>query len=833
MTKKRAMKIAAMCMAATLAGTTGYTFYPRTAYAVETKQDDVEEDEQMLTDTIIDNDNADDEEIDKSETVYVIANADGSVKETIVSEWLKNPEGKDKLEDKSDLKDIENVKGSETFTQSGNDVTWDAKGKDIYYQGKTDKKLPVDVKVSYTLDGKSVTPEEIAGKSGHATIRFDYANNEKTTMKVDDKEYEVYVPFMMMSGMILDEDKFQNVKVTNGRVISEGERTIVIGTAMPGLEESLKLSNKLSDKLDLDIPKYVEVSADVTDFQLDMTITAAMTDMLSTVKIDDEKKEDGKSMLDSLDDLDDLDDKLGDLEDASGKLVDGSSKLTDGVKSLDDGAKTLGSGVDKLYEGSSTLTKAYEGKNGAVKGAKKLAKGASDLSSGAKKLDKGVGSLKSGSKSLAAGASKLDKGVSSAESGAKDLQTGLGTLSKGASDLETGLGDINTGASGLETGLKDIDSGAKGLETGLDTINKGAASLSAGLNTAVSSNETINGGAEALDQGVDALKEAMTATIADLKAKKSQYEQAGAAKAEAAKTEADPDKRAELIAEANQAGGAAAALGAVIKGMEEQDLAKNLKALSDGSENLKNGVAAYTAGVKDAATGAASLATGTASAYEGAKKLSAGTNSAYAGSKALSEGAKSAYEGSKALSEGASSAYTGSGSLVTGLGELKSGSSTLSTGAAKLDKGVKQLRSGSNALSTGAGALSKGAKALSGGVGKLYDGSKTISTNLGKVSTGVKDLLTGTSKLYEGSKTLSEGMDKFDKEGIKKLTGKVHDALNDMDDYDISGLADRTKATIDAGKDYGIFTDAADDAKTSVKFIYKTASIESDKKKSE
>ena len=168
------------------------------------------------------------EEAGKVETVYVTANASGAVDDVIVSEWLKNANSSAELSDTTELKNIVNVKGKESYTEnSDGTVTWDANGSDIYYQGTTDKELPVDMKITYTLDGKEIAPEDLAGKSGKVTIRFEYDNKEKQVVDVDGKEVEVYTPFAMVSGMMLDSDKFANVEISNGKVISkmEGYRT--------------------------------------------------------------------------------------------------------------------------------------------------------------------------------------------------------------------------------------------------------------------------------------------------------------------------------------------------------------------------------------------------------------------------------------------------------------------------------------------------------------------------------------------------------------------------------------------------------------------------------
>ena len=111
-------------------------------------------------------------ETTKDETVYVIAGADGEAEKVIVSDWIKNPNGETTINDSSDLTDIKNIKGSETYTidEDGMKI-WDAEGNDIYYQGYSDKTLPVDVGITYTLDGKTISPDDLAGQSGHVVDR--------------------------------------------------------------------------------------------------------------------------------------------------------------------------------------------------------------------------------------------------------------------------------------------------------------------------------------------------------------------------------------------------------------------------------------------------------------------------------------------------------------------------------------------------------------------------------------------------------------------------------------------------------------------------------------
>ena len=232
-----------------------------------------------------------------SETVYVIANADGSAQKVIVSQKYDADDANAAQEAQSTLTDPQNVKG------------------DNCWQGTTDKALPVTMAITYTLDGKTVTAAELAGKSGHVTMRFDYTNTQYETKTIGGKQEKIYVPFAVLTGALLDSDHFTNVTVTNGKLVDDGDHTVVVGMAFPGLQESLALN---SDKLD--IPSYVEISADVTDFALDTTLTIVTNSVFSDV--DDGKLDESA--------LSDLSGGIGKLTDAMAQLMSGSGELYDG-----------------------------------------------------------------------------------------------------------------------------------------------------------------------------------------------------------------------------------------------------------------------------------------------------------------------------------------------------------------------------------------------------------------------------------------------------------------------------------------------------------------------
>lgn len=293
------------------------------------------------------------ETLHRDETVYVIANTDGSVRRIIVSDWIRNGLAAAQVEERSELSQVEAVKGSATYTLGQDNArVWDAQGQDLYYQGSIEKALPVDMTVTYQMDGQTVTPGQIAGKSGHVTIRFDYENRQYEMVEIDGTEEKIYVPFAMLTGLLLDSDRFTNVTVSNGKLFCDGSHTAVVGVAFPGLQEDLAM-----EKDRLDIPDYVEIEADVKDFSLATAVTVASSGLFD--QLDDET-------LERLE-LGELADGVDRMSDAMDQLMDGSSQLYDGLCTLLDSSQQLIDGVDRLCQGLNELTAHNSQLNGGAK----------------------------------------------------------------------------------------------------------------------------------------------------------------------------------------------------------------------------------------------------------------------------------------------------------------------------------------------------------------------------------------------------------------------------------------------------------------------------------
>ena len=292
------------------------------------------------------------EEKDKTETVYVKSDAKGNPREITVQTKLKNTGDGDTIKDYTNLTDIKNKEGDEAFTQNADGtVEWENHGEDITYEGTGSAELPVDVSISYELDGQAIEPKELAGKSGQLKIRFDYKNKTTQTIKVDGKEEQVSVPFAVISMMLLSDDHASDIEVENGKVMDIDGQKLVIGYACPGLTKSLKLTTYEPTE-DIDIPEYVEVTADVTDFSLDFTATIISSGLLEDMDLKD------------LDEVDEMSDNMKKLEEATDKLSDGAGALEEGmetyktylnqylagVAALDQGAGALESGLQVMNE---------------------------------------------------------------------------------------------------------------------------------------------------------------------------------------------------------------------------------------------------------------------------------------------------------------------------------------------------------------------------------------------------------------------------------------------------------------------------------------------------
>lgn len=787
-----------------------------------------------IADKLMDSVSLKDNDADKDESVYLISDANGNVNKTIVVDHLKNKDKKDTLEDASNLSDIENVKGKEKFTQSGDKLTWQAGGKDIYYQGTATAEPPVTQKVTYYLDGKEISPEDLAGKSGKVKIRFDYTNTTSYTETVNGEKQTVSVPFAAITGLVLG-DGFENIEVTNGKAEVSDSSSVVLGYALPGLKDSLGIKDGDLDG-DVNIPEYMEMTADVKNFSMPaaMTFVVNASDYVSTDGID----------------TSDIDDMINDLKDASTQLQDGSKTLAEGTDTLSDGLSTLQSKLGTFASGVGTLQS----------GLKAYTDGVSTLSGGLNTLGNSTGALVSG-------ADKLNSGAGQLASGSATLKDGLKSYTDGASTLAAGVGNLDAGMDTLKSGTDTLSQSAPSLVSGVNSLSDGINTLNKALKTPMSDEEVAKY-KKAAKAGVDAKladdtnatsynntkkyaaekyynemtsDSSVEKTVESLKANKTLYNMIYST------VEAQVKQQIENAIQEYVSNGVSRE--EAIKAICGQDYDKYVEELS--TNNTDSQLKAMAKQVLEGVAGSSKDAVGTSvadaaktGAETGAQEavitginstkenISNQINAKQKSGESLVSGATKLNEGAKVLAEKLPE-------LTKGVANLKDGSSQLSAGAAKLTSNNDTLNAGATALNAGASQLSAGTQSLmnsvptlTSGIKQLVDGSNTLVANnaqlnsgasqladgTNQIVSGVDQLTTGSKTLADGAHTLADGMVQFNEEGINKIL----DAYNG----DLKPFTDKLQAVIDAGEEYQTYSAIADGQTGSVKFIYKLASID-------
>ena len=271
----------------------------------------------------------------KSETVYSNLDSNGKEYKTIVSTQLTNEDKSDEITDISNLLNIENTNGDETFKKEGNQIVWDSNGNNIYYKGESDKQLPVECKITYELNGEEISAEELKGKSGNVKIKINYTNNEKHIVSINGKQVTMYTPFIIVAGTKIDNAKNKNIQITNGKIVDNGESTLAVGIAMPGMQENIGIS-----KSKIDIPEEIEISMETEDFEMGNIIA-----VVAVKGIDEDLTSDLNSMYS----------QINELANASNEILAGANQLKEGTSELVSGVDQLKDGTGAAYAGSKQI----------------------------------------------------------------------------------------------------------------------------------------------------------------------------------------------------------------------------------------------------------------------------------------------------------------------------------------------------------------------------------------------------------------------------------------------------------------------------------------------
>lgn len=537
----------------------------------------------------------------KDETVYVVTESDGSQSDLIVSDHLKNKSGKDKIEDISTLTNIENVKGKEKFKREDDGtLSWYAKGNDIYYQGKTDQEAPVSMDIKYYLDGKEVEGADLSGKSGKVKIIINYTNNA---------EYQgIKVPFVVLTGMVLENDTFQNVTVSSGKVIDDGQKSFIVGMAAPGIADNLGISED-----ELGFGSTVEITGDAKKFAPEDMMTVVTNDFFQDIDMSELG-------------VGDLDSQIGQLDNAAKQLVSGTNTLYKGIETLNSSSAALASGVGKLNQGAAKID---ENTKTALQGSKDLAAGSQFLSS---QLNSKLGDMGDGVAKLNTAAGAIGQYVAAINAGLNGDGTATNQgLVKGADGL----------VAGMETAKETLDQGATADQTALayleqqhtaGTINdadytklktliEGSEEAQTGVSASLDTTGKLGGGAAKIAAGAKQLQGAMAGNG----------------------TEKNP--------------GLTNVSGQLTAGVQE--MAKQLGAATSETGEL-------SVGLNKLVTGSSALAAGEEQLSAGASELAAGMNQLYSKSGLLISGIGQLDAGSKKLNDGMSQFYKeGIGKIVS------------------------------------------------------------------------------------------------------------------------------------------------------------------------
>lgn len=598
-------------------------------------------------------------ETTKDETVYVLANAEGEAKRVIVSDWLTNPDGEKDLADATTLKDAKAVKGS-AFLKDG--VWYNADGADVYYQGDAEDALPVNLTVSYTLDGEAKTAAEMTGRSGRVTIRV--------ACDVKETKDGVKVPFAALTAALLDNDVFTNIEVTNGKFLDDGDRTVVVGWALPGLQETLKL-----DAETVTLPEYVEISAEAKNFEAPTTLTVVTNELFTGVDVD------------SID-ATELTENINRLKDGMAQLKDGASRLADGVSALKDGAKTLADGATELKNGAEALK---EGANPLGDGVSQLNDGATALETGSAQLTEGLNTLTANNEALASGATKLFEtvlGIANTQLSAAMENAPTLTIENYEETL-TALLDACSEA-GIDKQLHDqveavVNQNRAKIEEAVTA--KVQETVAAQVEEAVRENVTAQVLA-AMDMTPDTYKAAVeSGALTD--AQKNQI--AAAVDAQMKSQEV----KAVLAQQTGQTMGSDE-----IKATIEQNVNEQVEALTQQNMASKDVQAKRAAALEQGQAAAASL-TALKAQLDDYRTFYDGLNAYLAGTAQAANGASELKTGAAQLAAGTEELNGKVPALLEGIGSLSNGMNTLTENLPSLTDGVQQLLDGANELKDG------------------------------------------------------------------------------------------------------------------------------------
>lgn len=544
----------------------------------------------------------------KDETVYTNAKSNGEQYQTIVTDHLINEEDEKLLKDMTNLLNIENTSGDEKFTQDGESLVWEADSNDIYYKGETDQELPVKLNIKYELDGKEISSDEIAGKSGKVKITISFENKEEHEVQINGKTEKMYTPFVVATGTYINNVNNKNIEVTNGKAIDDGSKTMVVGLTFPGMQESLNI-----DKDTLEIPTSIEITMETTNFEMNNIIN------YTTPKLIED------SELDIFSKLDDIYSKVETLQSASKQIENGAKTLSDGTTTYVEKSEEFNQALNKFSNGVSSANTSY-----------------SSIDAGIKNLNSSVPDLTSGTKSLSDNLGAVNNGV-------KTMSDMLDGSQESMNNLKSGAQSVSGGLTQLSTAMKKTD-----YTEQINQINKQIATNQNMITTLTATTEQLNkvledttlseAAVQAIKAQVTANQSTITTLTADNAYLNNMITSLNASNTQIEKLKQQVDTLAKGAGDVSDG----------VNGLLDQvgALNTNIKGLYTNTGKMAVGANKLYQGTLGLEAGTTKLAQGSAQMKAGLSTINTSSQALYSANNQLVEGAKTIQSGATELAEG-------------------------------------------------------------------------------------------------------------------------------------------------------------------------------------
>ena len=711
---------------------------------------------------------------EKTETVYSVLNADGSVSDIVVSSWLHDEDGIKNLKEKLNLTDVKNVKTDETPEEKNGEYTWNSDSNDVYYQGKATEKLPVSVKITYELDGEEVSEKDLQGKSGHLTIRIHMTNENSETKTINGKNIIIHPCFVAGGMMTLNTDHVSNVECEQGKIVSDGTNQMLVFAAVPGLKETLDSADlsKVSEKLD--VGDDVEISCDVHDYES----TILMMGMSDEMDLSD--------VLGDLGSVDELTDGINQLVSADDQLVEGSKQLEEGTQTLITESEPLTSSSDSirvLSNGALTLND----------GALRLKAALGQYTGGVSQLNSGVDALYA----IPEGAAQISAGITTSTADQTSLMDGLSQVSAGLTKMKKAVDDGSLSVQQVQELQKTLDgtnkkltqlqgyvTNSQGKLTELDSAMTAISKQIAGLptveeNLKVAGDEvtkTAGEAGQAIANAADAIVAAAN-EVSDPEVKNQLMKQAGAVKAAG-------DDFAKSCVELNTQFGTLTTVSSQMMGVLSQSQ-DDLSKLSDYIKESQTAIG----------------------------ELNTTLNTAFSAESGLSQTVSALPTMSSSLQ-----------ALIDGTNAIQDGVTKVNAGVTALEE---QSKAGIDQVKAATSTLSSNNSALNDGMSSLQDGTQTIadqSSSFNEMADGLDSLKKAFETLHDGAKELSDGQQKFKDEGLSQLKEKV-----DLTVDELNMLEDIMDEVSNMNKKYREYAGDNENMDVVTRYVFRTSTEESKK----